>query len=102
MEALLHVIHESDIAVCVGAVDVWEFDGGTGMAAIEDDEEGAAGGEFGDEMPMEGVAVYLAVLEVVDGDDGVVEAAVSIAVWVFDLAAVARVVQEALGVGFGD
>ena len=62
MEALLHVIHESDIAVCVGAVDVREFDCGTGMATIKDDEEGAAGGKFGDEMPVEGVAVYLAFL----------------------------------------
>ena len=102
MEALLYVIHESYIAVCIGAIDVREFDGGTGMAAIKDDEEGAAGGKFGDEMPMEGVAVYLALLEVVDGDDGIVEAAVSVAVWVFDLPAVAGVVQEALGVGFGD
>ena len=89
---MLHVIHEIYIAVCVGAIDVGELDCGTGMAAIEDDEEGAAGGEFGDEPAMEGVAVYLAVLQIIDGDDGVVEAAVSITVWILDLAAVAGIV----------
>ena len=97
---MLHVIHEIDIAVCVGAVDVGQLDCGTGMAAVEDDEEGAACGEFGNEPAMQRVAVYLAVLLIVDGDDGVVEAAVSVAVWILDLPAVAGIVEEALRVWF--
>lgn len=51
---------------------------------------------------MESVAVELAVLLKVDGDDGVVEAGGAVAVGVFDLAAVPGVVQEAAGVGFAD
>ena len=52
MESLLHVVHEIHIAVCVCTIDVREFDCGTGMAAIEDDEEGTACREFGDETAM--------------------------------------------------
>ena len=57
MESLLDVVHEIDIAVCVGAIDVREFDGGAGVAAVEDDEQGTAGRQFGDETAMQSVAV---------------------------------------------
>lgn len=58
--------------------------------------------QAGDEVAVEGVAVELAVLLKVDGDDGVVEAGGAVAVGVSDLAAVPGVVQEAAGVGFAD
>ena len=51
---------------------------------------------------MEFVAVDLTLGFEIAGDDGVVEAGVAVAVWVFDLAAVAGVVEEVAGVGFGD
>lgn len=44
----------------------------------------------------------MSILLIIDRDNGIVEAGVAIAVGVFDLSAVAGVVQEALGVGFGD
>ena len=58
--------------------------------------------QAGDEVAVEGVAVELAVLLEVDGDDGVVEAGGAVAVGISDLAAVPGVVQEAAGVGFAD
>lgn len=58
--------------------------------------------QAGDEVPVEVIAVELAVLLKVNGDDGVVEAGGAVARGVFDLAAVPGVVQEAAGVGFAD
>ena len=57
MKALLYVIHKAYIPVCVGAIHVGKFDRGTGMAAVEDDEQGTAGRQFGDETAMQSVAV---------------------------------------------
>ena len=51
--AFFDVVHEVDIAVGVGAVDVGEFDGGAGVAAVEDDGHAAAWGDCGDESAVE-------------------------------------------------
>ena len=102
MKSFLHVVHKVDIAVCVRTIDVGKLDCGAGMAAIENNEESAAWGEFGNETAMECVAVYLAILQIVDRDDCVIEAAVSITIWILHLSTVAGIVQEALGVWFRD
>jgi len=98
---LLYVVHERDVAVFVGAVDEGEFDRGAGVAAVEDHKEGRGGVEAGHEVPMEGVAVELALLLKVDRDDGVVEAGGAVAVGVFDLAAVPGVVLIYVSYNFG-
>lgn len=72
------------------------------MAAVEDYEERGGGVQARYEVAVQGVAVELPLLLVVDGDDGVVEAGGAVAGGVFDLPAVAGVVQEVGGVGFAD
>lgn len=96
------VVHHADIAVFVAAEDEGKFDGGAGVAAVEDDEEGAVCGKSGDKCAVKLVAVELAVGLEIAGNNGGVEAGLAVAVWVFDLAAVAGVVEEVAGVGFGD
>ena len=102
VDALFYTVDEGDVAIGVGAVDEGEFDSGAGVAAVEDYEEGAAWRETRDQVLVEGVGVELAVFLKVDGDDGVVVAGVAVTVGVPDLAAVAGVVEEVAGVGFGD
>ena len=92
VEALLDVVDETDVAILVGAVDEGELDGGAAVAAVEDDEERAAGVQAGNHVPVQGVAVQLPGLLVVDGDDRVVVAGRSVAVGIPYLPAVARVV----------
>lgn len=73
------------------------------MAAVEDDEQGAAGRQVGDQHLVQHRRADLALTLVVDRHDAVVHArGGSVAVHVWDLASVARVVQEAGRVGFGD
>ena len=62
------------------------------MAAVEDDEEGGGGVEAGDDVSVQGIAVKLAVLFKVHGNDSVVEAGGAVAVGVFDLSTMAGVV----------
>ncbi len=70
----LHIVHHRDVAVRIAAIDEWEFDGGATVTAVEDDEQCAVGRQSGYERFVELVAVDLAVLLEVDGNDGVVEA----------------------------
>ena len=92
VEALPDVVDETDVAILVGAVDEGELDGGAAVAAVEDDEERAAGVQAGNHVPVQGVAVQLAGLLVVHGDDRVVVAGRSVAVGIPYLPSVARVV----------
>lgn len=59
------------------------------MATVEQDEEGAVGGQIRDEVLVEERRGDLAVALVVDGDDARVHARRTVAVYVGDLAAVA-------------
>ena len=102
VEALLDVVDEADVAVLVGAVDEGQLDGGAAVAAVEDDEERAARVQSRNQVPVQGVAIQLAGLLVVDGHDRVVVARRSIPVRIPDLPAVPGVVQEAAGVGLAD
>ena len=82
-DAGFDVLHQVDVAVVVAAIYEGKLDGATAVAAVEEDEERAVWGEARDEVPVEEVAVELAVGFKVDGDDGVVHAALSVAVWVW-------------------
>lgn len=88
MHTLFDVIDHTDVPVVIGAVDEGKFEGGAGVAAIKDYEEGAAWGETRDEMFVEGVAVYLAALFEIDWDDCVEDAGWVAACWILDLGAI--------------
>lgn len=52
-ESLFDVVDKVDFAVGVGAVDEGEFDGGSGVAAVEEDGHTAVWGDGGDEDSVE-------------------------------------------------
>lgn len=64
------------------------------MAAVEEDEETAVWWETADEVSVEDGGVDHAALFEVYGDDGVVVAAFSVALGVWDCSAVATVVEK--------
>ena len=72
-DAGFDVVDEVDLAVGVGSVDVRKFNGGPGVAAIEEDGQASARVHGGDESSVEGVRVDLAGAFEVDGANGVVE-----------------------------
>lgn len=94
--------YHTDSAVCVTAVDVWQLDCGAAVAAVKDDKQGAAGWQCRYKCFVQCIAADLACPFVVNGHDSVVETRFTIAVGVFDLSAMTRVVEEVAGVWFRD
>lgn len=72
------------------------------MAAVENDEQGAAGRELRDQVSVQGVTVELTLLFIVYWNDCDVETAFSVPVGIFDLATVTAVMEKALGMWFAD
>ena len=100
--AFFDIVHHAHITGRVRAVDKRQFHRRAGVAAVEDHEEGTPWRQARDERFMEDAGGDLAFLFVVDGYDCAVEARDAVAVCVGDLPAVAGVVQEVAGAGFGD
>ena len=100
--ASFDVVHHADVSVCVAAVDEWQFDGGADVTAVEYHKQRTTSRQRRYKRFVQLVAVYLPRAFKVDGHDGVVETRVAVPVGVFNLPAVAGIVEEVAGVGFGD
>ena len=94
------VIQEVYVPLVIGTVDERELEGGSGVAAIEDHEEGTAWWKSGHQVFMEDITVDLSIFLEVYRADGVENTGRMVPSRITDLASVSGIVEEVAGSRF--
>ena len=102
LHAFFQVVHEVHVAFVIRTVDERKLEGRSGMAAVQNHEEGTAWWESGDQVFMEDITVDLTLFLEVYRADCIENTGRMVASRIADLASMSGIVEEVAGSRFTD